>query len=243
LLFDPTRPAKGLLVLAGATKSGKSTAARGLISLYLDQASSLLGPSDRHPHFITWEDPIEVLLADSPQNAFDRFGISYTPREKGSATHTLQDVTIDALRQTPTVFYMGEIRETTDWEAALQFAGTGHFAVATMHAGSLTESLATILSSVGALDSPNRRSFFAQRIHSIVHLIDFEQLKLPSLWKNTPTSVAALISDGLSSILPHSIDGTNTSYLSTVGRSWFANHLGISNEQRLKAIKLDLQGI
>jgi Tfp pilus assembly pilus retraction ATPase PilT len=78
-----------------------------------------------------------------PGNTQQR-GLDYTPRELGSKKDVrslAQALLKDALRQTPSVVYVGELREEHHLETALNFARTGHLIVSTTHAGSLVEAM------------------------------------------------------------------------------------------------------
>lgn len=190
---------------------------------------------ERRPHLVTFEDPIEKFLFE-PRN--DRtatqialeFGIDYTPREKAKDVGTLEQGFADALRQTPYVYYIGEVRDIRDWKAVLEFAGTGHLVVTTAHSGSLLEMMTKIFSAVDATTQAQRR-LYAEKIRAIVHMRSFgaspvEQAKsyrsyladsefhgisppirpgllLPCVWRKREKGLAALTGTGFGSIVPH----------------------------------------
>lgn len=235
----------GLLLITGATNSAKSELTRTLIHRLLK--SQAKNPTrKRQPHLLTFEDPIEKWLFRDETGleevtsklALDR-GVEYTPREKGRDVHSLEQAVDDALRQTPSIFYVGEVRSDEDWKHLLRFAGTGHLVVATAHAGSLIEAMDRVFRSAEN-DTPAARGQVAQRILGIVHQMKFNlqeceaikklglqdkfEVLLPALWRKTPSGVAALVSDGLSSVLPNNPkDSEDEARTSAFGRMYFAN--------------------
>jgi hypothetical protein len=164
-------------------------------------------------------------------------GIDYTPREKGSDVRDLNQAFADALRQTPTVFFIGEVRDPRDWVEILEFAGTGHLVITTAHAGSSLEAMIKILSSVGALTSADRRRY-AARLRAVVHLeprladrnagpaeVAGRNLLLPAIWRNTDRGLAALAANGFGAVVPECPDPRVEPGVSSLGRRWFANRL------------------
>jgi hypothetical protein len=214
----------GLLVVTGETNAAKSQVARGIIYQFLLERctdaikGNTAAPHKRKAHLVTFEDPIENTFhpeffgddeAFRQQAPFD-----YTPRQRLSDVPDLKSAFADALRQTPSVFFVGETRERRDWQELIRFAGTGHFVVTTAHAGSLLEAAAKIFESTKA-NTPGKRAEVASRIIGIAHLVN-EDVKVindgaeykftatfPALFRNTPMGVQSVVSDGLSSILPY----------------------------------------
>src|SRR5207249_2189827 len=110
----------------------------------------------------------EVLDLSPEELARRGFGIDYTSRQKGIDVHDLKCASEDALRQTPAVFYIGEVRDASDWKEVLEFAGTGHLVVTTAHAGSLIEAMIKLLGAVDAKTPADRRRY-AEKILAVVH--------------------------------------------------------------------------
>ena len=77
-----------------------------------------------------------------------------------------------ALRQTPSVFYIGEIREEQDLARAVEIGGTGHLVIATMHAGSLGEAMVETFEASDA-KGPATRAMFASKLLAVIHLERF----------------------------------------------------------------------
>lgn len=224
----------GLLAITGSTKSAKSLIARALIHrLICDRRHEYQsGASRRRPHLLTLEDPVERWWFSSNLDPVDpwitqAWGLDYTPRWIGRDTVSLYQGLQSALRQTPSVVYVGEVRKSEDWREVVDFAATGHLVVTTAHAGSLQEAMARIFEAVG-VKSPAERGQVARRILGLVHIRNYEEsalerhweAKIPSVWRHTPASVARLVTDGLSSLIP-----SDSADASVIGRRWFARTL------------------
>jgi hypothetical protein len=250
ILFNQRETAShpsGLIAITGATDSSKSLITRGLIFLILEAAAKkALKERQRKPHLITFEDPIEQYYVQIPSKdtplkntlpktpddlkiLLDALYIDYTPREKDKDAGSLQEVTKDALRQTPAVLFVGETREKDDWKDLLQFAGSGHLVITTSHASSVVEAMSGIFRATKT-ETPAQRSEIARRIMGIINIRSFILAEpniralLPALWKNTSQSMNNLVADGLSSILP--VSGREE-VIGYYGRKYFANKLTV----------------
>ncbi len=118
----------GLLLVTGATGSGKSTTLAALID---HRNASMDG------HIVTIEDPIEFVHPHRKSIV--------TQREVGIDTASFHDALRSALRQAPDLILIGEIRDRETAEAALHFAETGHLVMATLHSTNATQTLERIL--------------------------------------------------------------------------------------------------
>lgn len=114
----------GLLLICGATGAGKSTTIAALLS-HLNQTSTR--------HIITLEDPIEYLF--TPDQCW------FSQREIGTDTPTFATGLRAALRQSPDVIMIGEIRDPETAITALQASETGHLVLATLHSANTTDAL------------------------------------------------------------------------------------------------------
>jgi hypothetical protein len=240
----PRGPAssQGLIVVAGETASQKTTYAREIARRYVSDVMARKDP----PHVVTYEDPIESWFAESPQQASES-GFMYTPRQKGTDVQDLDKAVTDALRQKPALLYVNEIRSDDDWRSILFFAGTGHLAVTTTHAGSLVETFARIFRAMRA-NSAAARSEMASRIVAIVHVRKLEnQTLVPAVWIQTARSRMALTQEGLGSLLPSQPPRDDAGRMvpaagcGCYGRAYFAGAL--NKLQVFKAaVKADLAG-
>lgn len=250
---DFSKRADGLVIIAGSTNSWKSTTVRALIHQYLSarltaikneidgfrkaHAGELPRKVPRRPHLITVEDPIEEKFAEALESL--RTWIDYTPRELGLDVMSLQDAIEDALRQTPEVLYVGEVRDHRDWPALLEFARSGHLAVVTTHAGNLTEALRNVFRAAEA-KTPAGRSEVAASIKGVVHLrVDGvpdgclaeagvrKKMLVPAIWR-AQGGAQDLTEYGLSSVLQSHpgvvVDGPIPKE-GCLGRKWFAEYL------------------
>ena len=119
---------RGLVLLVGQTGSGKSTTLASMISY----RSRL-----RTGHIVTIEDPIEFIHPD------DKSIISQ--REIGTDCESYSLGLRDALRQSPDVILIGEIRDEESATAAVHFAETGHLVMSTLHSNNASQTLERLL--------------------------------------------------------------------------------------------------
>ena len=119
---------RGLVLMVGATGSGKSTSLAAMLGY---RNASTKG------HIITIEDPIEYVHAHG--------GCMVTQREVGTDTHSWDNALKNTLRQAPDVILIGEIRTRETMEYAIHFAETGHLVLSTLHANSANTALDRII--------------------------------------------------------------------------------------------------
>ncbi|MCC5793977.1 MAG: PilT/PilU family type 4a pilus ATPase [Chromatiales bacterium] len=119
---------RGLLLMVGATGSGKSTTLAGMINYRNEKTSS---------HIITIEDPIEFLHSNKKSIV--------NQREIGIDTKSYQRALKSAMREAPDVILIGEIRDRETMQAAIDLAGTGHLAIATLHSNNAPETLDRVI--------------------------------------------------------------------------------------------------
>ena len=127
-LNDVVMAKRGLVIVTGATGSGKSTTLAAMLS-YRNAHS--------HDHIITIEDPIEYVHAH--QNCI------VTQREVGIDTESWHVALKNTLRQAPDVILIGEIRDRDTMEYAMQYAETGHLCLATLHANNANQAIDRIV--------------------------------------------------------------------------------------------------
>jgi pilus retraction protein PilT len=129
----------GLILVTGPTGSGKSTS----VASCLDWVNHTLAR-----HIVTLEDPIEFIF-ENDRSYFSQREIRQDAPDFASGLRA-------ALRQSPDVLFLGEIRDTESAIAALQAAETGHLVISTLHCSSVVESIDRlgnlIRSTTGALN-------------------------------------------------------------------------------------------
>lgn len=119
---------RGLVILVGATGSGKSTTLAAMVDHRNENS---------YGHIITLEDPVEFVHPHK--------NCIVTQREIGIDTDGWEMALKNTLRQAPDVILMGEIRDRETMEHAVQFAETGHLCMATLHANSANQALDRII--------------------------------------------------------------------------------------------------
>jgi len=129
ILGDLILEKRGLILVVGATGSGKSTTLAAMI----DRRNSL-----QTGHVLTIEDPVEYQFRNKKSIV--------NQREVGSDTQSLQVALKNALRQAPDVILIGEIRDRETMSAAIAYAQSGHLCLATLHANNSYQALNRILS-------------------------------------------------------------------------------------------------
>jgi twitching motility protein PilU len=120
---------RGLVLIVGATGSGKSTT----IASMLDHRNA-----NRSGHILTVEDPIEFLFKHKKSIV--------NQREIGMDTVDWQAALKNAMRQAPDCILIGEIRDKETMQAAIAYAQTGHLCLATLHANNSYHALNRIIS-------------------------------------------------------------------------------------------------
>ncbi|WP_297912050.1 PilT/PilU family type 4a pilus ATPase [Thiomonas sp.] len=115
---------RGLMVLVGATGSGKSTSMAALLDWRNEHSRG---------HIVTIEDPIEFVHAHK--------NCIVTQREVGLDTESWEAALKNSMRQAPDVILMGEVRDRESMDHAVAFAETGHLVLATLHANSANQAL------------------------------------------------------------------------------------------------------
>ena len=128
ILKDIAMTNRGLVIIVGATGSGKSTSMAAMLDWRNEHS---------HGHIITVEDPVEFV--------HEHKNCIVTQREIGLDTENWEIALKNMLRQAPNVILMGEIRDRATMEHAVVFAETGHLCLATLHANSANQALDRII--------------------------------------------------------------------------------------------------
>ncbi|HXZ54862.1 MAG TPA: PilT/PilU family type 4a pilus ATPase [Burkholderiales bacterium] len=128
VLKDVIMTKRGLVIMVGATGSGKSTTLAAMVGFRNENSQG---------HIITIEDPIEFTHPHK--------GCLITQREVGVDTQSWESALKNTLRQAPDVILIGEIRDRETMEHAIAFAETGHLCLATLHANSANQALDRVI--------------------------------------------------------------------------------------------------
>lgn len=148
---DITTLQKGLVLVTGATGSGKSTTLASILNEINGQ---------RDCHIVTIEDPIEYLHPS--KKAF------VSQREVGDDTESFHEALRRILREDPDVVLIGEMRDTVTMRAALTLAETGHLTFATLHTSDAAQTVSRIIGSFNANEQEMIRTQLATTLSYII---------------------------------------------------------------------------
>jgi twitching motility protein PilT len=148
---------RGLILVTGATGSGKSTTLSAMV-----QRINL----ERLAHIVTIEDPIESLFVDQQS--------TIQQREIGVDTDSYSSALQSALRQNPDVILVGELRDQATIETALMAAETGHLVLSTLHTSDASETLTRLISHF----PPHQHQLLRQMIASTLVAVVSQRLVL-----------------------------------------------------------------
>jgi len=142
---------RGLLLVTGATGSGKSTTLASMID-YIN--------STRTSHIVTVEDPIEFLIRDKRS--------IINQREIGNDTTTFARALKAGLRQDPDVIMVGEMRDVETIEIAMTAAETGHLVMSTLHTTDAAEAVTRICTAFPPHQRDQARYQFANLFQGVI---------------------------------------------------------------------------
>jgi twitching motility protein PilT len=164
---------RGLILVTGATGSGKSTTLAAVVG-HIN--------STRRDHIVTIEDPIEFLHDD-------RHCI-VNQREVGLDTESFGEALRRALRQDPDVILIGELRDATTAQTALQAAESGHLVLSTLHTIDAAESLGRIIEFFPPEKQQQVRSILAGVLRGVV-----SQRLLPGIYGGRVAAVEVMVTN------------------------------------------------
>jgi twitching motility protein PilT len=141
----------GLVLVTGATGSGKSTTIAALIDLI---------NTERQGHILTIEDPIEYMHPHK--------GCLVNQREIHSDTRSFAAALRAALREDPDVVLIGEMRDLETIEAALRIAETGHLTFGTLHTSSAAQTITRVIDVFPAHQQPQVRTQLSLVLEGVV---------------------------------------------------------------------------
>lgn len=127
-LKDLVMEKRGIVLVVGATGSGKSSTVSAMLNYRNENHSG---------HILTIEDPVEFIYTHKKSLV--------NQREVGLDTKSYSDALKNAMREAPNVLMMGEIRDQETMSYALQYALAGHLCISTLHANNSYHSLARIV--------------------------------------------------------------------------------------------------
>ena len=142
---------RGIVLVAGATGSGKSTTLAAMIE-HIN--------ANFKKHIITLEDPIEFVFEDN-QCVIEQ-------REVGLDTGSFHQALKHILRQDPDVIMLGEMRDATSFGAAMSAADTGHLVLSTLHTTTAAQSITRILEFFKADEREQVRRQLAATLRAVV---------------------------------------------------------------------------
>lgn len=145
----------GLILVTGATGSGKSTSLRFFLEAFNREKTKKI---------ICLEDPIEHIYQEKKSIFFQR--------EIGRDSKSFAEAIRSALRQDPDILMIGEIRDGESLEAALQFAESGHLVFSTLH----TENCVETIHKMMALSPKERQDEVRQRLGTLIRYLIAQDL-------------------------------------------------------------------
>jgi len=231
---------RGLVIVTGIAGSGKSTTIASLIN-YINK--------NWHKHVVTIEDPIEYLFVDD-KSLIDQ-------RELGIDTFSFTSALKHAVRQSPDIIMIGEMRDKDTMEAAINAAETGHMVISTLHSINSFQTVERIIN----FFPPHQHSLLRQQLSMLLQGIISQRLitrhdgkgLIPAaeILLTTPT-IKDMIYEGKTRELYDAIKEGNT-YYGTQTFNQSLKHLyqnnfisiedGLSFADRPDELKLELRGI
>jgi twitching motility protein PilT len=228
----------GIVLLTGATGSGKSTTLAAMIEHINATARK---------HIITLEDPIEYLFEDKLS--------VIEQREVGIDTASFGSGLKNVLRQDPDVIVIGEMRDAASVAAAISAANIGHLVIATLHTLDAAKSVQRILEFFAGPERESARQQLATTLHAVIcqRLVRTpagEVLPAVEVLINNG-SVEKLIHGGLLEKLPAAIelgagDGMQTfdqSLHDLVQSGTITREEALANSPSPEALKMRFQGV
>ena len=209
ILRDLIMEPRGLILVVGATGSGKSSSLASMIDHRNSHSSG---------HILTVEDPIEFLHKHKKSIV--------NQREVGLDTRTYHHALKNAMREAPDVIMIGEILDTETMEAAIAFSETGHLCLSTLHSNNADQTLERILNffpesahkNILMNVSLNLRAIISQRL---VTGKDGKRLPAIEILLNTPM-IRDLIRRGQIHELKEAMDRSLADGMQTFDQSLFS---------------------
>lgn len=141
----------GLILVTGATGSGKSTTLAGMVDLI---------NKEKPYHILTIEDPIEILHHDQKS--------TISQRELYTDTKSFPTALRAALREDPDVILVGELRDAETAKVALHAAETGHLVMSTLHTNSAADTINRLIKMFPAEEQEQTRITLAEVLRGVI---------------------------------------------------------------------------
>jgi twitching motility protein PilU len=142
---------RGLILMVGATGSGKSTSLSSMIDYRNERKAG---------HILTLEDPVEFIFQNKKSIV--------NQREVGTDTKSFNVALKNALRQAPDIILIGEIRDKETMGMALAYAQSGHLALATLHANNSYHAMNRIINFYPLENRPSLLLDLSAALQSII---------------------------------------------------------------------------
>ena len=228
----------GIVLITGATGSGKSTTLAAMIDHINATARR---------HILTLEDPIEFLFEDK-QSVIEQ-------REVGLDTATFASGLKNVLRQDPDVLVIGEMRDAASATAAMSAANIGHLVITTLHTVDAAKSVQRLMEFFPADEREQARQQFASTLRAVVcqrlvRIADAGQRPALEILTNN-AAVAKLIHTGALEKLPAAIELGGSEGMQTFNMALHdlvtAGHVSqaeaLANSPNPEALKMRFQGV
>ncbi|WP_022819750.1 type IV pilus twitching motility protein PilT [Fusobacterium russii] len=193
----------GLILITGATGSGKSTTLANIIEKFNE---------NKNYKILTIEEPIEYI--------FENKKSLIVQREIGSDIISYKRALKSSLRQDPNIVVVGEIRDEESLFAVLKLAETGHLVLTTLHTNNAAESINRIISMVGS----EKKTFIRNQLSSVLRFIisqdlyiNKEKREITPIFEilNNTKAVANLIANDKINQIPNLIESGIENYMIT----------------------------
>ncbi|GAV20540.1 twitching mobility protein [Mariprofundus micogutta] len=142
----------GIILMAGAAGSGKSTSLAAMLNHIIQQ---------RPVHAVTLEDPIEFRYGTKHKGTVSQ-------REIGMDVESYKQGLVDAMRETPNIIVAGEARGREEIQLAIEASETGHLVMATVHATTAIGTMQRIMASFGKDEQAGIRERLAENLRAII---------------------------------------------------------------------------
>lgn len=238
ILKDLAKTKSGLILVTGATGSGKSTTLAALIRCINEE---------QRKRIITIEDPIEYLFTDAKS--------VITQREVGLDTPSFNSALKHVLRQDPDIIMIGEMRDHVSLSVAISAAETGHLVLSTLHTNTASQAIHRILDMFPVAERDQARIGLAGNLRAIlcqrlVPSIQGGVVPAVEILVNTPT-VRKLLQKNDLDTLPAAIETGEDDGMQTFNKALYklikegkiTESCGLEQAPNPEALRMNLQGI